>query len=146
MVNNKNADDLALKTWGVHEDSIPPWQKSLLKISLPLLKKFLITILRISKENALESLKKAEVLIEDMDKMLVKNNYVLGTDEPTFLDYAYASILGIVVFPDQYGGPSLSAESRFKVTDMNQEVQKYSKKFKNTPSGKFTLKMYSENR
>ena len=94
----------------------------------------------------MESLKKAEAAIEEMDKMLVKNNYILGTDEPTYLDYAYASILGIVVLPDQYGGPSLTVESRFKVTDMNQEVQKYSKKFKNTPSGKFALKMYSEHR
>ena len=94
----------------------------------------------------MESLKKAEVLVEEMDKMLIKNNYILGTEEPTYLDYAYASILGIIALPDQYGGLSLAGESRFKVTDFNQEVQKYSKKFKNTPSGKFALKMYTEHR
>ena len=50
LVANKNADELALKVWGINEAEIPPWQKSILKVTLPILKKFLITVLNIDKE------------------------------------------------------------------------------------------------
>ena len=50
LVANKNSDEMALKVWGIHEAEIPPWQKSILKVTLPLLKKFLINVLEINKE------------------------------------------------------------------------------------------------
>lgn len=146
LVNCQNSDELALKTWGLHEYAIPPWQRVLLKVVLPILKKFLITVLKIDKGHAIEDLKKAELMIEEMDKVLAKNQFLMGGDEPTYVDFAYAALIGIVVFPDQYGGSDLSPESRLKFTDGNTDVQKYCKKMRNTPSGKFVLRMYSEHR
>ena len=131
---------------GIHEYEIPPWQRGLLKIALPVLKKFLIFILKVDKEHALENLKKAESIIDEMDKILSKHQFLMGTDEPTYVDFAYAALIAIIVFPDQYGGSNLSPESRFKMTDGNMEVQKYCKKMRNSPSGKFVLRMYSEHR
>ena len=131
---------------GLYEYGIPPWQRVLLKVVLPILKKFLITVLKIDKGHAIEDLKKAEVMIEEMDKVLAKNQFLMGGDEPTYIDFAYAALLGIVIFPDQYGGSDLSPESRLKITDGNTDVQKYCKKMRNTPSGKFVLRMYSEHR
>ena len=137
---------MALKLWGLHETEIPPWQKGLLKLTLPILKTFLINILNINKEHSDEHLKKAEEMLEETDKILAKNSFLLGTEKPTYLDYTFASLAGILAFPDQYGGPNLSAESRVKLGDFTLETQKNIKKFRNTPSGKFVLKMYAEYR
>ena len=54
LIANKNPDELALKVWGIHEASIPPWQKSILKVTLPILKKSLIALLIIDKEVSLK--------------------------------------------------------------------------------------------
>ena len=61
LVANKNSDEMALKVWGIHEADIPPWQKSILKVTLPFLKKFLINVLEINKEVSALSIKKSSV-------------------------------------------------------------------------------------
>lgn len=91
-------------------------------------------------------MKKAEEFLEEMDKILAKNKFILGTEEPTYLDFAFASLAGIYALPDQYGGPGLTPESRIKMSDFTLEMQKNIKKFRNTNSGKFVLKMYAEHR
>ena len=55
-------------------------------------------------------------------------------------------IVAIAGLPDQYGGPKLTPESRLKLSDFTLETQKYFKKFRNTTSGKFVMKMYAEHR
>ena len=52
----------------------------------------------------------------------------------------------IVALPDQYGGPRLTPASRLKFSDFSTEIQEYFKKFRETPSGKFVMKMYAEHR
>jgi len=146
LVANKNSEELALKFWGLHETDIPPWQKTLLKLSFPLLKKFLIWRLEVSKENADKHLKLSEETFEELDKILSKNKFLLGTEEPTYVDISLAALAGILAWPDQYGGPRLTPESRVKMTDFSQEAQKTMKKFRGSTSGKFVLKMYAEYR
>jgi len=146
LVANKNSDEMALKVWGIHEAEIPPWQKSILKVTLPFLKKFLINVLEINKEHADADLKKAEEFFGEIDKILNKNQFILGTEEPTYIDYSFAAIAAIAALPDQYGGPKLTPESRLKLSDFTLETQKYFKKFRNTTSGKFVMKMYAEHR
>ena len=91
-------------------------------------------------------MKKSEEFFNEMDKLLSKNKYIMGTEEPTYIDYSFASIAAIVALPDQYGGPRLTPESRLKMSDFTLETQKYFKKFRNTPSEKFVMKMYAEQR
>ena len=137
---------MALKLWGLHETEIPSWQKGLLKLTVRILKACLMNILNINKVHSDEDFKKAEEMFEETDKILAKHSFLLGTEEPTYLDYTFASLAGILAFPDQYGGPNLSAESRVKFGDFTLETQKNIRKFRNTPSGKFVLKMYAEYR
>ena len=61
LVANKNSDEMALKVWGIHEAEIPPWQKSILKVTLPFLKKFLINVLEINKEVSILSFKSTDM-------------------------------------------------------------------------------------
>lgn len=146
LVANKHFETLALKAWGLHEEEIPPWQKTILKMTWKVLHKFVIHVIGITKEKADTDLKKAEHFFEETDKLLAKNKFLLGTEEPTYLDISFASMASLIVWPDQYGGPNLSAESRFKITDFTLEVQKVIKKFRNTNSGKFVTRMYAEHR
>ena len=55
-------------------------------------------------------------------------------------------ITAIVALPEQYGGPSLTPGSRMNFSDFSTEPQNYFKKFRETPSGKFVMKMYAEHR
>ena len=81
LVANKNSDEMALKVWGIHEAEIPSWQKSILKVAMPILKKFIITVLKIDKEHADLDFKKSEEFFGEINKILSKNQFILGTEE-----------------------------------------------------------------
>jgi len=148
LVANKNIENVALKGWGIHDEEIPPWQKAILKVAWPLLRKFLIKVLDVTKENADACLKKAEEFFEQTDKMLAKNQYLMGTEEPTYIDISFASLAGIYSLTDQYGGPRAfpSPDAKLKLSDFTLEVQNKIKKFRKTSSGLFIQRMYSEHR
>ena len=137
---------ILLKVWGIHEAEIPSWQKNILKVAMPILKKFIITVLKIDKEHADVDFKKSDEFFGEIDKILSKNQFILGTEEPTYIDYSFAAIAAIRALPDQYGGPNLTPESRLKLSDFTLETQEDFKKFRNTPSGTFVMKMYAEHR
>ena len=40
------------RSWGIHDEEIPAWQRAILKVAWPLLRKFLIKVLDVTKENA----------------------------------------------------------------------------------------------
>lgn len=91
-------------------------------------------------------MKKAEAFFEETDKILNKNNFLLGTDQPTYIDYAFASLAALMVIPDNYANGVLSTPTMPKINNFPLEAQKQIKKFRNTPSGKFVLRMYEEHR
>ena len=119
-----------------------------MKVAWPLLRKFLIKVLDVTKENADACMKKAEEFFEQTDKMLAKNQYLMGTEEPTYIDISFASLGGVYSLLDQYGGPKTfpSAEGKPKLSDFTLEVQNKIKKFRKTSSGLFIQRMYSEHR
>jgi len=146
LIANDNSDEVALKFWGGNEVDIPHWQKIILKLTLPVLKKSLISILQLSKENADVCFKKLQEFFKETDEILSKNQFLLGTEEPTYIDYSFAALAAIVALPDQYGGPRLTPASRMKFSDFSMEPQNYFKKFRDTPTGKFVMRMYAEHR
>ena len=146
LVENSNFEALALKTWGIHEENIPVWQKIILKVTLPLLRQFIIKVLKVNKENANSELEKANQFFEETDKILSQNKFLLGTEDPTYIDLAFASLASLLALPDQYGGSKLSPNSRLRLTDFSHELQDIMKQFRSTISGKFVNKMYVEYR
>jgi hypothetical protein len=70
----------------------------------------------------------------------------LGTDEPTYIDYTFASLGSLLICPDQYCGPTLGPETRPRLQDLTLEAQKIIKKYRNTNAGKHVLKLYAEHR
>ena len=81
-----------------------------------------------------------------MDEILSNSKYLLGTDEPSYIDITFAAITSLIVWPEEYGGPHLTPTSRLQISDFGSEAQKRMNEFRETVSGQFVLRMYKENR
>ena len=67
----------------------------------------------------------------------------MNTDDPTFVDIAFASIASIMIIPDNLGGAeTIDEEARPRVQDMSKEGRAQVEARRERPSGKFVLKMY----
>ena len=90
---------------------------------------------------------KSKVLFEETDSLLKDGNkYLLGTDEPTYVDFSFASLAALLVFPENYGGRGVNADTVPKASDFTAEFQKEAKRFANTPTGKYVIRMYKDHR
>ena len=45
-------------------------------------------------QNAYGDLKKFEEFFNETDKILVDNQFLMGTEEPTYIDYSFAALAG----------------------------------------------------
>ncbi len=74
----------------------------LLKASLPVLKIFMEKVLRLSLEDGREGLRLCkEGIFKEVDAMLEDGRkYLLNTDEPTYIDVAYAALAAVMVLPE----------------------------------------------
>jgi len=141
-----NMERIALKGWGFHEETVPSWQKMVLKIVWPLNRIFVINALQINKKNIEKDRKRIDDFYGEMDEILSNNKYLLGTDEPTYIDITFAAITSLIVWPKEYGGPRLTPASRLEINDFGPEPQKRMNEFRETVSGQFALRMYREHR
>ena len=138
-------EKFCLSLWGGKDEGVPGWQRTLLKFTWPLLRKILIFLLDITPQNSEKGLKYTKSIFKEIDALLADGRkYLLNTEEPTFVDVTFASLTGPLAVPDNYGGAALAGESKFVVSHYSAEGQKEAKWFRNTPSGKFALKLYKE--
>ena len=145
--NAPTGDDALMKFWGFHNTQIPQWQRWLLKLAFPVLRSRLGKVLNITPEGAADGMAKTKKFFEETDAMLSDGRkYIMGTEEPTYVDVALASLGAILLMPDEYGGNTFGSEMRPIDSDFNQTFLKAKKEFAKTPTGKFILKMFKEHR
>ncbi len=62
------------------------------------------------------------------------------------MDLAFASIIGLYILPDGYGGAALNDATKlhFSQTDWDKENVKDVKAARATPAGKFAMKIYKD--
>ena len=118
----------------------------ILKVVWPLLRLFVINALQINKKNVEKDRKRIDDFYKEIDEILSNNKYLLGTDEPSYIDITFAAITSLLVWPEEYGGPHLTPASRLEINDFPLEVQKRMNEFRETLSGQFVLRMYEEHR
>lgn len=138
-----------MKLWGIHIETIPQWQKVLLRALLPVLKAFLKKALNVTPEGSKSGMVKSKEFFKEIDDLLSDGRkFLLGTDYPTFVDISFASLAAILVVPEEnYGGKYyLNVASKFKISDFSPEMQKESHEFRKTKAGKLVLKMFQEYR
>ena len=73
-------------------------------------------------------------------------NYLLKTERPTFVDFQFASMMSLLLMPEDFGGGAVNPESRLVPKEVGPEVEKLAKEIAATPAGKFALRMYKEHR
>ncbi len=103
VMMDPSADKNLLRGWGLlNGDRIPQWQKLLLKATIPLLKPFIDKVLNLTPEAGRASMRKArEGTLKEVEEMLSDGRkYLLGTEEPTYVDVAFAALASVLVMPD----------------------------------------------
>jgi glutathione S-transferase len=72
---------------------------------LPVTKKMIIYALKLGPKQAEEALKKTKTIMAEFDMMLNDGRkYILKTDEPTYVDFALAALIGSFYLHPKYGG------------------------------------------
>ena len=73
--------------------------------------------------------------------------FLLNTDAPTYIDFTFASLAALTVFPEGFCGRVLSEQSKIRfegITDKRTFTK--AKEYRKTPAGKFALRMYKDHR
>ena len=146
--NSPAGDESLLKFWGYYNNKVPQWQRMLLKATFSLLRTRLGIVLNITPEGAKDGLAKSKSFFDEVDKLLGDGRkFLLNTDEPTYVDVAFASLGAILLIPDNYGGiDTFDGEVRPTECDLSTDYKKERLEFAKRPSGKFVTMMYKEHR
>ena len=130
--------------WGLYQDEVPKWQRRLLTILFPFLRSILKRLLRINEKGAAKSLNKVLAMYDQMDQRLSDGRaYLLGGEEPSFVDLTWASLSSVILMPEQYGGGAIE-ESRPQLSLVPETARKVIEELRQRPAGAFALKMYHE--
>jgi len=99
-------DDVLLSAWGAfNEPHIPKWQISILKVVFPVLKRAIIFSLELGLKEAEEALSRTKKIIAEVEEIFADGRkYLLGTEEPTYIDFAAAALIGAFYVHPKYGG------------------------------------------
>ena len=131
---------------GLYQPGVPEWQKLILKIFSPV---FRITMkLNINAENGMKRLKEARETINEVDQILSDGRKtLLGTAEPTYLDFHFSSMIAIMLRPPDYGGGILTKQTWDpNQKDMPQRFVEEKEYLMKTRAGKLAMNMYEHYR
>ena len=138
--------ELTLLFWGANEAEIPRWQRALLRPLRPVLAALLARMLGVSDRSAAAGLAKTRAVFAEVEAMLADGRrYLLGGEEPSFVDFTFASLAALAVFPDGYGGRGASIR-RAPLEAMSPMWRSEVEALRDTVAGRFVLRMYAEER
>jgi glutathione S-transferase len=138
--------DLTLMFWGADEPDIPLWQRRVLPTLQPLLAALLRRMLGITDASATAGLVSTKEVFAEVDAMLADGRrYLLGGDEPTFVDITFASLAALALFPRGYGGPKATVQEA-PIDRLAPAWRAEVEALRATRSGQFVERMYREER
>ena len=121
--------NLTLHAWGVDNVAIPQWQRWLVRLLFPLQRALIRRAFSITDENFARAVAHIEALLADMNERLKTNEHsLLGEEEPNYTDLAFASMTGLWLMPDGYGGgqaESVCIEERRMPEPMTMDVESW---------------------
>lgn len=92
------------RLWGQKDPHIPVWQRLAIPILCPLLSLFLKKAFRISRTSRAQAQTQIEALLAKVDIQLKDGrSFILGGDQPSFVDFSFAALSGIWINPPGYG-------------------------------------------
>lgn len=69
--------------------------------------------------------------------------YLLKTDQPTWIDFHFASMMALALFLPQYGGKALTPDSRITLDDAK-AMEKVVLQLRSSKAGQFVIKLYQD--
>ena len=97
--------EVTLHMWGANSPAIAVWQRTLLRGLFPLLAFLIRRSFRITPENCAKASEHIEALLKEMEATLADDRAsILGGTDINFTDLAFASMTGLWLQPDWYGG------------------------------------------
>ena len=147
IFNSPNVMDFEKEVWGLFQPGVPEWQKYFLKLISPLFRKLVTLKLDISEENGMKRLKEARKTIEEIDELLSDGRkFLMNTEEPTYLDFHFCSMVAIMLRPVEYGGGILSKQTFDPDMKGIQGLKDEKAYLMKTKSGKFIMSLYEKYR
>ena len=70
----------------------------------------------------------------------------MGTESPTYVDFQLATIMGVIMLNDEYGGGVIEPDSVIKPDECGVVGAAIVKEIRETKLGKFALEMFREHR
>jgi glutathione S-transferase len=96
---------LTLHAWGCNSKRIPLWQRWFVRIIYPVQSAFIRKAFHLTPGHFEKACKNIEALLADVESRLESgNDYILGGDQPDFVDFCFASMTGLWLRPKEYGG------------------------------------------
>eukprot|EP01059_Diplonema_ambulator_P017515 TRINITY_DN2952_c0_g1_i3.p1 TRINITY_DN2952_c0_g1~~TRINITY_DN2952_c0_g1_i3.p1 ORF type:complete len:307 (+),score=62.07 TRINITY_DN2952_c0_g1_i3:68-988(+) len=131
-----------VELWGLYMKGVPLWQKAVLLTWYPVVRWFLLTILKINKATAARSHKKTLELMAEISSVLSDGRqYLLNTPSPTFTDMQFASIVG--PFEAHYNPGKLNPSSAVIFNRLPKDFQEDFTEMLDTPAGRHAQMIYA---
>ncbi len=94
---------LTLHVWGANDASLPRWQRFLLVVLFPLLRALIRRAFGIRPGRHQKTVEKTEAFLQSVEDRLADGRlYLLGGEQPGFVDIAFAAMSGLWVRPELF--------------------------------------------
>ncbi|MDH3587822.1 MAG: hypothetical protein OEQ74_00310 [Gammaproteobacteria bacterium] len=101
---------LSLHVWGYKDPTLPGWQRVAIFVLFPLIRVMMRRAFRLRPGSHERTVEKIESFLQQMENRLGdERKGLLGDEQMTFVDIAFAALSGIWVWPAQYGGGRATA-------------------------------------
>ena len=140
--------DLTLHAWGAGDPAVPVWQRWLLRLLFPVLRRLIRFAFRISPARQQRAVEHVSALLAEVEEKLADGRAsILGGEALNFSDFAFAAIMGLWAQPAGYGGGRADAV-RLDLADcppqMQAEIEAWRRDYPRASD--FVERLYSEHR
>ena len=96
---------IALHAWGANAPQVPHWQRVAVNVLFPLQAAFIKRTFAINQSHYDKVVSKIDEFLSDIDTQLADGHQsILGDKQSNYTDIAFASVTGLWLQPDAYGG------------------------------------------
>ena len=96
--------EITLHIWGAQDPGIPQWQRTVARLLYPLLAKFLRCTFGIDGAHYSKAVEHIDAMLATAEERLQGDKQYLLGDTLSYVDITFASISGLWLQPDNYGG------------------------------------------
>lgn len=118
----------------------PVWERRVTRALFPAIRALMVRGMKVTPEASARSIARVEEIFEKVGERLADGRRYLVGDRFTAADLTFASLAAPVVIPPQYGFPFPP------LAEMPAKVQAWVERTRATAAGRFTLRLYAEDR